>query len=125
MKTVSIGYINMYNSLTTIFECPIEYFFQYMVKNADENLCNDYQYYNSIKKYADSVQFPDFPWSSTYAIKEVVERIPSGSVLQMAINNSIRISYNENLTFEEIDKFIICLFNYIDLLKRMGDYENK
>lgn len=90
--------VDMYNSLTTIFECPIEYFFQYMVKNADENLCNDYQYYNSIKKYADSVQFPDFPWSSTYAIKEVVERIPSGSILQMAINNSIRISNFFRLT---------------------------
>lgn len=84
--------VDMYNSLTTIFECPIEYFFEYMIKNADENLHNNYQYYNAIKEYADSIKFPGFPWSSTYAIKEVVERIPSGSILQMAINNSIRIS---------------------------------
>lgn len=40
-------------------------------------------------------------------------------------DNSIRISYNENLTFEEIDRFIICLYNCIDLLKRMSGYENK
>ena len=40
-------------------------------------------------------------------------------------NNSIRISYIENLTFEEIDRFIICLYNCIDLLKRMSGYENK
>ena len=47
------------------------------------------------------------------------------SAIGLKENNSIRISYNENLTFEEIDKFIICLYNCIDLLKRMGGYENK
>lgn len=84
--------VDMYNSLTTIFECTPEFFFDYMVKNADADQCNDKKYYAAIKHYADSVTFPTFPWSSTYAIKEVVERIQTGSVLHMAINNSIRIS---------------------------------
>ena len=47
------------------------------------------------------------------------------SAIGLKENNSIRISYNENLTFEEIDRFIICLYNCIDLLKRMSGYENK
>lgn len=84
--------VDMYNSLTTIFESSALYFFHQMNRLATSLQLNDRQYYNKLKGYADSVCFPDFSWSSTYAIQQLVRQIPSGSILHMAINNSIRIA---------------------------------
>lgn len=84
--------VDMYNSLTTIFECSPQYFFKYMNEHSNSNQCNNLVYYKSIKKYADSVEYPNFKYSSTYAIKNVVERISSGNILHLAINNAIRIA---------------------------------
>lgn len=82
--------IDLFKSLTTIFECSPEEFFKKC--NSYCRTGNDLNYYNMIKKYADSVVYPDFEYSNVYAIKNVVERIPSGSVLHLSINNSIRIT---------------------------------
>lgn len=87
---------DMFLSLTNIFECPTEYFFSRMVSLA-ENTSNNYLYYNDIKNYSDSVVFPEFEFSQTYAIQQVVKRIPENSVLHLAINNSIRIANFFNL----------------------------
>lgn len=83
--------VDMYNSLTTIFECPIQYFFDIVNEKAEENQINDKIYYNSIKQYVESVKYPEFPWSSTYAVQQVVKNIPENSIIHMAINNSIRM----------------------------------
>lgn len=83
--------IDMYKSLTTIFECPIDYFFQRCNEYAKDRK-NSLEYHNLISQYANSIQYPDFPYCSIYAIKEIVSNIPSGSILQLAINNSIRIT---------------------------------
>lgn len=83
--------VDMYKSLTTIFECTPEYFFNYTTaKNLQSE--NNKVYYELLKKYVDSVEFPDFPYSHVYAIKEVVENIPTNSILHLSINNSIRIA---------------------------------
>ena len=84
--------VDMYNSLTTIFECPNEYFFKYMIEHSPVEQSNDLTYYNLIKDYEDSVVYPEFKFSSTYAIQQVVEKIPQNSIINMAINNSIRIT---------------------------------
>lgn len=84
--------VDMYNSLTTIFESSALYFFHQMNHLATLQQSNDLQYYNKLKGYANSTYFPNFPWSSTYAIQQLVKQIPSGSILHMAINNSIRIA---------------------------------
>lgn len=84
--------VDMYNSLTTIFESSALYFFHQMNHLATLQQSNDLQYYNKLKGYANSTYFPDFSWSSTYAIQQLVKQIPSGSILHMAINNSIRIA---------------------------------
>ena len=81
--------VDMYNSLTTIFECNAIDFFTFM--NNESDCKNNMEYYSLFKELEESVQYPDFKYSSVYAIKNVVENIPSGSVLHMAINNSIRI----------------------------------
>ena len=84
--------VDLYKSITTIFECKPEYFFQYCLASADDNAKNDRHYYDEFKRYVDSVVYPDFPWSHVYAIKEVVEKIPSESILHLSINDSIRIT---------------------------------
>lgn len=84
--------IDMYKSLTTIFECPIDYFFKQCNKLAYKEATNDFIYYNEIKDYINKIVYPAFPYCSTYVIQQVIERIPSGSILHLAINNAIRIA---------------------------------
>lgn len=83
--------VDLYKSITTIFECKPEYFFEYCGRHASGSM-NDRKYYDEFKNYADSVVIPEFEWSHVYAIKEVVERIPSESILHLSINDSIRIT---------------------------------
>lgn len=83
--------VDMYKSLTTIFECTPEYFFNYFVTRSHQSK-NNKEYYDLLKGYVDSVEFPEFPYSHVYAIKEVVEKIPTDSILHLSINNSIRIA---------------------------------
>lgn len=83
--------VDLYKSITTIFECKPEHFFQCCVESA-RSAKNDHVYYKALKQYVDSVVYPDFPYSHVYVIKEVVEKIPSNSVLHLSINDSIRIT---------------------------------
>lgn len=83
--------VDMYKSLDTIFECPAEYFFAKANEMAS-NSKNDEVYYNQFKEYNDKVVYPEFEYGNIYAIKNVVENIPSGSTLHLSINDSIRIT---------------------------------
>lgn len=84
--------VDMYKSLTTVFECKPEYFFDLCVSQAGKGMKNDRVYYQQFKEYVDTVQIPEFPFSHVYAIKEVVEKIKSDSILHLSINDSIRIT---------------------------------
>ena len=81
---------DMYKSLRTIFECTPEEFFT-RTASLSQGI-NDEQYLNLLQQYEQSVIFPDFEYGNILAIKKVVERIPSGSLLHLAVNNAIRIS---------------------------------
>lgn len=83
--------VDMYKSLTTIFECTPEYFFDYAIKSVEDQK-NDQEYYMQFANYAATVKIPEFPWSHVYAIQNVVENIPDNSILHLSINDSIRIS---------------------------------
>lgn len=83
--------VDMYKALTTIFECPVDYFFK-RCNDYAEGCRNNMEYHSLIKDFAESVVYSEFPFCSTYAIQQVVTRIPSGSILQLAINNAIRIT---------------------------------
>ena len=89
--------VDLYKSITTIFESSPEHFFEFCVQEAGQGLSNNYEYYNSLKSYVDSVVYPVFPYSHVYALKEVVEKIPSNSILHLSINDSIRITNFFNL----------------------------
>lgn len=84
--------IDTFKSLDTVFESTPEYFFLHAIDIAPAMQTNDEEYYRLLKSYADSVQFPDFPYSHIYAIKNVVENIPENSILHLSINDSIRIT---------------------------------
>ncbi len=82
---------DLFKSITMLLECTPEWFFEFCVSQAGSNK-NDRVYHDSIRAYADSVVFPEFEYSNVYAIKNVVERIPSGSRLHLSINDAIRIT---------------------------------
>lgn len=81
-----------FDSITTVFECSPETFLRKMTSYAKTRSGNDMEYYNAIKEYAASVVAPADRWTNIYAIRNVVELIPPGSVLHMSINNAIRIT---------------------------------
>ena len=84
--------VDMFMSLTTVFECSPEHFFTYANSVADSMQINDSVYLTSIKHYADSVEYPDFEYSNVYVIKNIVENIPVNSILHLSINGAIRIT---------------------------------
>ncbi|AFA48116.1 2-succinyl-5-enolpyruvyl-6-hydroxy-3-cyclohexene-1-carboxylic-acid synthase [Acetobacterium woodii] len=81
---------DLFKGLTTIFECKPEFFFDQINKNATS--LNDMKYYNDLLAYNSKAKIPQLPYSNVYAIKGVVESIPSNSILHLSINDSIRIS---------------------------------
>lgn len=84
--------VDTFKSITNVFECSPEYFFNYCNKNNKEQKNNE-EYYNKLLKYASSVKMPEeFEYSHVYAIQKMVEKIPSNSILHLSINNSIRIT---------------------------------
>lgn len=82
---------DLFKGLSRIFECTPEVFFTRM-NHAGRNRINNKEYYDQIHSYVDAVQFKNIPFSNVYAIKNVVERIPTQSLLHLSINDSIRIT---------------------------------
>lgn len=83
--------VDLFKSLSTIFECTPEDFFIEM-NNVDCELCNNEVYNNILLDYVDSIKYPEFKYSHIKAIKNVVEKIPENSILHLSINDSIRIT---------------------------------
>ncbi|MCA6038043.1 2-succinyl-5-enolpyruvyl-6-hydroxy-3-cyclohexene-1-carboxylic-acid synthase [Bacteroides thetaiotaomicron] len=84
--------VDMYKSLTTIFECPPLYFFNYCNSHIDPCMLNNLHPHNLLLQHSKRVIIPEFEYSNIYAIKSVVENIPSKSILHLSINSSIRIT---------------------------------
>ena len=83
--------VDLFKNLTTIFECTPEYFFEYFNLKAEKRK-NNRTYYELLRKYSESIVYPDFEYSNVYAIKEIVENAKAGTMIHMAINNAIRIT---------------------------------
>ena len=82
---------DMFKSLTTVFESTPEAFFSRMARLLDGG-SNDGGYLGALKAYEAQATVPELPWSNALAIKRVVERVPSGSILHLAVNNAIRLA---------------------------------
>lgn len=83
--------IDLFKSLSTIFECTPEEFFSEMNK-CDDSISNNHEYNNILLDYVNNIKYPEFNYSHVKAIKNVVERIPENSILHLSINDSIRIT---------------------------------
>ena len=83
------NFSDTYNSLTGIFECPEQHFFERMEKAASENLESGYY-----EKWAEEVEktcIPDdFLLSHALIAKTLSPLIPPGSNIHFAILNSLR-----------------------------------
>lgn len=86
---------DMFKSLTRVFECAPAEFFGRMAGLAEG--ANDGKYLSALKAYEASAVVPDLPYSNMVAIRKVVERVPSGAILHLAINNAIRLTNFFNL----------------------------
>lgn len=82
---------DMFKSLTAVFEATSEAFFSRMAELLDGG-SNDGEYLGALRAYEAQAAVPDLPWSNALAIKKVVERVPSGSILHLAVNNAIRLA---------------------------------
>ncbi len=82
---------DMFKSIKNVFECTPERFFRYMAEAADAP-ASDTSYREAVLAYANSVEYPELPWSNIYAIKALVDRIEPGSILHTSINSAIRVT---------------------------------
>jgi 2-succinyl-5-enolpyruvyl-6-hydroxy-3-cyclohexene-1-carboxylate synthase len=89
--------VDMFQSITNIFECPATYFFKKMIELSDSDYTNDKLYYKKITQYTSGVSYPEFEYSNIYAIEKIVKSIPEHSTLHLSINDSIRITNFFNL----------------------------
>lgn len=83
---------DLFGSLTTVFECTAEAFFNRMNSLVDYKARNNLEYYNQLRSYINTIKYPRFPWSNVYAIEQVVKRIPDNSILHLSINTAIRVT---------------------------------
>lgn len=81
---------DMYQSITKVFECKPAYVFGRLARLSNKGSSGTY--HADFKSYAEAVALPDLGYSNATAIKRMVERIPSGSILHLAINTAIRVS---------------------------------
>ena len=80
-------YMDTYDKLTRIFECPDYFFFERLAGNAQ---C-EHDYFQSWKQLNDSVNYEvDLPFSNLYIAQQLYRHIPQKSVMNFAILNSLR-----------------------------------
>ncbi|MCH1982153.1 2-succinyl-5-enolpyruvyl-6-hydroxy-3-cyclohexene-1-carboxylic-acid synthase [Ruminococcus sp. OA3] len=82
---------DMFKSLTAIFECTSADFFAYFANEASAMMANDRKYYDKWAEARVKAEFPDFPFSNSYAIKALAKKIPARSLMHLGILNSTRI----------------------------------
>lgn len=80
-------YVDTYNRLTKIFECPDYYFFERFAKETEGN----HDYYEAWKALNDTMNYDvEVPLSNLYVAQQLYKQIPEGSVINFAILNSLR-----------------------------------
>ena len=82
------NYVDTYNKLTNIFECPDYYFFERL---AQKNRSSDHSYYDAWRTLnATMVYEVEVPFSNLYVAQQLYEYIPKNSIMNFAILNSLR-----------------------------------
>lgn len=96
-------YVDTYNKLTKIFECPDYYFFERLLSEK----CSDHNYYEQWKALNDTMVYDtDIPFSNLYIAQQLYDKIPHGSIMNFAILNSLRC-----WSYFPLDESIQCYAN--------------
>lgn len=96
-------FVDTYNRLTKIFECPDFYFFE-RLKTAD---LSSHNYYETWKSLNDTIVYDtEVPFSNLYVAQHFYKDIPSGSIMNFAILNSLRC-----WSYFPLEKSIECYAN--------------
>ena len=81
------AYVDTYDHLTKIFECPDYFFFEKMAQNST---CS-HSYYEEWKALNDTINFDvELPMSNLYVAQQMHKRVPHNSIMNFAILNSLR-----------------------------------
>ena len=97
------NYVDTYNRMTKIFECPDYYFFEHF---SGEDL-TDHSYFEAWKTLNDTMAYDtELPFSNLYVAQQMYKHIPSGSIMNFAILNSLRC-----WSYFRLDKSITCYAN--------------
>lgn len=79
--------INTYCALTKVFECPDYYFFERLAKDTN----SEHSYYQKWKGLNSSMKYDvELPLSNCYIAQQLYKSIPSNSIMNFAILNSLR-----------------------------------
>lgn len=80
-------YMDTYDKLTNIFECPDYFFFERLATDVQ---CR-HDYYESWKQLNDNIDYEvELPFSNLYIAQQMYKYIPQSSVMNFAILNSLR-----------------------------------
>ena len=97
------GYVDTYNRLTKIFECPDYYFFE---RFSDAPI-TQHSYYESWKVLNNTMNYDvEVPFSNLYVAQQLHKFIPKCSIMNFAILNSLRC-----WSYFPIDSSIQCYAN--------------
>lgn len=81
------SYVDTYNHLTKIFECPDYYFFERLSQPCE----NSHNYFDAWKSLNETISYDiDLPFSNLYLAQQLFRDIPKGSIMNFAILNSLR-----------------------------------
>ena len=83
--------IDMYKSLTNVFECSPEFFFSYFLSQEIPTKEENKLYQDLIRDYVSNIKLCEVPFSNNTVIRDFIKNIPNHSILHLSINNSIRL----------------------------------
>ncbi len=76
--------------LTDLFACTAMQFMEKMVAYAPQNVQKT-DYYEKWKAFAQNVKMPELEYSDTYAVRELMARLPKNALFHVANSNSVRL----------------------------------
>lgn len=97
------NYVDTYNYLTKIFECPDYIFFE----RFEDDDCSNHDYYDAWRTLGNTMTYKiELPFSNLYVAQQLCDLIPHGSIMNFAILNSLRC-----WSYFPLDKTINCYAN--------------
>ncbi len=85
------GIVDVFKSLSDIFESTPTEFFRFFAEQASEANGNDMDYYRIWKQQVEALTLPEMPYSAYTVIQAFAAKLPDDCLLHLSILNSTRI----------------------------------